>query len=250
MTGFNDGRHDPGYSDAIAAHDDGVRNFLGIHVIGVHGNAVFGAQFEDVSDFDAVHHFESGRAFGAGVFGFCVSQVEGFCDGEVGTGDDTGEVCILRIGADDGGANGGDIMVDEAGALDTDGTGEANGGTCDLQDGGFIGQFDGSGFGGSANFSFVGRVITSKQNGDRFSVGFVDEGFDEGLRAGFQQFADLFDAAGIGCGYECGNWCISYGLWQAGFASGFCAFLVGCVAAVRAVDNEVFAVAGGDHEFV
>ena len=75
-------------------------------------------------------------------------------------------------------------------------------------------------------------------------------GVDEGLLGGVQQFVVRVGAGGMGCGYECGSWCISYGLWQAGFASGFGAFLVGCVAAVRAVDNEVFAVAGGDHEFV
>ena len=102
---------------------------------------------------------------GAGVFGFGISQVEGFGDWEVGTGNDTGEVCILCISADDSRVDAGDIVVDQAGAEDTDGSGESDGCCGDLQNGGFISQFDGSRFGGSPNLAFICGMVTAQQNG-------------------------------------------------------------------------------------
>ncbi|MEY3460182.1 MAG: hypothetical protein RL215_3339 [Planctomycetota bacterium] len=172
--------------------------FLGIDETGVERDAVFGAEFEDVSDFDAVDHFESAGAFGAGVSAFGIAEVERFCDGEVEAGDDAGEVSILFVGADDGGGDLSGIMIDEEWAFQSDGASETDGCAGDLKDGGFVSEFDGGAFGGAADFAFVGGMVTAEEDGEWFAVDLVDEGFDEGLWCGFQEFADLFDAAGVG----------------------------------------------------
>ncbi len=250
VAGFDDGGDDACDPDPVAAHDDGVRLFLGIDEAGIHGRAVLGSQFEDVTDFDAVDHLERPGAFGAGVAGFGISKVEGGGDFEMCSRDDLREVGIFLIGADDSGADLSDIMINVEGAEETDGSGEAGGCPGHFQNGGFVGQFDGGGLCDAADLAFVGGVVTAEEDRHGLAIGLVDQSFDEGRRLGFEEPADLFDAAGVGRGHEHRGGSGIDGFWQRGGATGFCAFLIRGVTAGCAVDDEVFAIAGGNHEFV
>ena len=207
VAGFDDGGDDAGDTDAVAAHDDGVRLFLGIDEAGFHGCAVLGSQFEDVTDFDAVDHLEGPGAFGAGVAGFGISKVEGRGEFEMCSRDDLCEVSIFLISADDGGADLRDIMIDVEGAEESDGTGEASGCPGHLQDCGFVCQFDGGGLCDAADFSFVSGVIAAEEDCHWLAIGLVDQSFDEGRGISFEEPADLFDAACVGSGHEHGSGC-------------------------------------------
>lgn len=207
VAGFDDGGDDAGNPDSIAAHDDGVRLFLGIDEAGFHGGAVFGAEFEDVTDFDAVDHLEGPGAFGAGVCGFGISEVESRGDFEMSSRDDLREVGIFLISADDGGADQSDIMINVERAVESDGTGEAGGSPGHFEDRGFVGQFDGRGLCDAADLAFVSGVIAAEEDRHGLAIGLVDQSFDEGRGVGFEKPADLFDAASVGSGDEhgCGS---------------------------------------------
>ena len=59
-----------------------------VEVIGAHGLAVFGAQEEDVADFDAAESFEGGAAVWACVAFFGEDEVVDFCHIEIASGFD------------------------------------------------------------------------------------------------------------------------------------------------------------------
>ena len=61
MARFHNGRDDSTDTNSVASHDDRMFLFFAVEVVGVQGFAVLCAQFENVTDFDAVNNFQLRR---------------------------------------------------------------------------------------------------------------------------------------------------------------------------------------------
>ncbi len=66
---FYGGGDDARRPDAVAAHDEGMTFAVFAGKFSVHGGAVFGAQFEDVTDFDAATFLQATGTAALGVAG-------------------------------------------------------------------------------------------------------------------------------------------------------------------------------------
>jgi len=102
--GFDAGGEGSGDSDAVAAHDDGLFLLIFVEDGEAHGFRIFGAEFEDVADFDASFGFEE-CALGAwgGVACLGVADVgdDGFFfgGGEVAGPVEAGDVVVFFVGS-------------------------------------------------------------------------------------------------------------------------------------------------------
>ena len=109
---FDGGADDAGDADTVAAHDNSASLALFIEHRGAKRFGIFGAEFEDVADFDTATEIE--RAFGirAGVADDDVADIRhqiGF--GQVASPVDTGGVEFRLVGAADEVGHGGDGTV-------------------------------------------------------------------------------------------------------------------------------------------
>ena len=158
---------------------------------------------------------------------------------------------VGRIGPADAVADLLDVAVGEDGdvLLHAHRAGEAHRRPGHFQNCGRIGQFDLGGPGDAADFSLVGIVVAAHQHGDRFSVGQIDERLDELLRLAAEEFAHLLDGACAGRGHFFQRLGGNVGRQQVA-AADLRPLLVGRIAAVGAVQHDVLAVFGRDHEFV
>ena len=75
VAGFDQRGDDPIHADAVAAHDQGVLLFVGVEIFGLQGGGVFGAELEDVADFDRLLQFELGGAARTRIAGAGVAQI-------------------------------------------------------------------------------------------------------------------------------------------------------------------------------
>ena len=116
-------------------------------------------------------------------------------------------------------------------------------------DGGRIGQLDLGGAAARRIFPSLASWSPREQHGDRLAVGEVDERLDHVLRPAAQQLAHLLDGGGARRGHLGQRLPQGVGRDQVA-AADLRPFLVGRIAAAPAMEHDVLAVLGGDHEFM
>ena len=244
------GGHDTRDTDTVAAHFHDLR-FAGLVEEGeIHRFRVFGAQLENVADFNAAANLQRAFAVGRGVTGYDVTDVGKHGLGEIAADVHVGQVVIVFIGADNKAGHCADGAVGNDCAAESDGTERAGVG---LESGAYgfrrsechrllhLRQF--------AGLDHVQFVVAAHQQQHRFAVGAVNDHRFDGKRCGqLQKCAELsngLDARGMHLLHHlCG------GRARRGRRNGFGEFNVGRVVRLRAVGDGVFAGVGEHMEFM
>ena len=205
-----------------------------------------------MSDFDGVFHREGLAAVWARIADEGVAHVAKDVDGEIAVKIDVDEMRLRLIGADDKVRHLFDRRIGDDLHLffESDGTGKTDGRAGDAFNRLLIGEFNFLGSEEAAKFIFVDVAIAANKDGDGGSVDIVDQRLDDLLGFRLQERADLFDRVRAGGGQFRDVFEDDVGGKRIFFFANFRLFNVGGVTAFRAVNDVVFAVRGGDHEFV
>ncbi len=191
------------------------------------------------------------RAARAGIAAHGLAEVGEAVHLEVAAEVHAGQVRLGGVGPGDAVDHGLDVAVGQQGdlLLHAHRPGKTDRGPGHALDGGRVGQLDARGGGGAADLALVGVVVAAQQHGDRFAVGQVDEGLDHVLRPAAEKLAHLLDGAGPGGGHL-GERLPRHLRGHRVAAADLRPLLVGRVAAMGAMEHDVFTVFRRHHEFM
>ncbi len=250
--------HEAFGADAVGAHDDGLGFAVFVQVGGAHGDAVLGAQLEDVADFDAARGVDGRPAVGAGI-------AVGHGD-EVG--DDIGSVVAAVVGVaqvvaglvgagHQVGADGDQVVHDQQHLVTLDAERRAVAGLgADGQDLLDDGRAQAAGLDGVGELGFVQLHVAAHDGKDKLlgyrAVRLVDVGHHEdGL--GRLALGNAEEGGQVGNGFAVGRGHLFQGQRRSRGRRGLAEdgdLAVGAVAAVVAQDERVLADGGEGHELV
>ena len=236
-------------ADAVATHVDKLLFAVVVEEARLHRLGVTGAEFEDMTDFDAAPHLEhTAGAARAEIAVDDVAQISVEIRGEVAAGIGILEVEVRGIGADNNVAQtfDGEIGNDADGEADRPGI--ADRGARHLADQRFIGQGEFVGAEDLGQFDLVELVIAAQQHRHRLAICDKDQALHRLARRDLEKSRDLLDGALAGGGNL---------LQWAGITVLRCAkgprlrlFDIGGILAAVAGNDGVFAGVSEDHEFV
>ena len=193
---FNCGGEYAGHTDTITAHDAGMGVAVGIEIGGAHGVTVFGAEQENVTDFDTAESLEFFAAMRAGVAFLGKDEIGDGSDGEVAAGLDVDEVVIGLVCAANAVVHEGDVEVGVDGELHATGAESTDFCAHDFLDGGIAGHDEVFAIENALKFDFIEIFVTAHEDEDGLGIGEVDEGFDGVFGFVVQESGDFINGMG------------------------------------------------------
>ena len=154
--------------------------------------------FEDVPDFQAGLHLERASAAGASIAAQGVAQVENSLQRKIAAGDDSGQVDVDCVSADDDGRHLRDGRVDHERDLDADGPQESHRRARRFLNRHRVSRGEDRGPYDAPHFGLVQLVVASQKRGDGLSVAEIDQKLGGGCFFGTEELTDVFNRALVG----------------------------------------------------